>query len=508
MSKKGDFLSGFSGGNTQKPLTEQNLTPAKETDSTEEKKADVAENKKLADEIVADAEKKENAAKKSASSAIATRPAQNPSAIIKAPEHVVTKDEKFHKRKMIRYGIIGIVIVITALLVFLIFRMFNNVEVPNWVGEDIEYARTWGMLDGGTVEIEREYSLEFAEDIVIAQNRDPGSTMSRNSVIILTVSLGPDMNEVIDLPEFEEMTRGQIRTWTDEYLMRGVTFREENSSDVEDNYVIRVEFPSAVDPDNFRRSDTVTIYVSTGPETIAISSLVGNTREEVDEFITENPLVNVEIEYEPHETIERGTVLAQSPSPGTRLVVGEALTLTLSAGDIVVVPNFADLRRIEAIEMGEDPEAELNVIVHRRWNATVPNGRFVSQSVEPGEELYGESPTVIVVYSEGRPWIPDLVGTSVRDLESTIIDINDKGSTITINIVYVNSYRTRGTITSQTRHNQFVALNEHVIFYVSYGNLQPPPDYIPPDPPDPPIDDPGDDGGNDDDWDFDESDDY
>ena len=96
MSNKGDFLSGFSGGNTQKPLTEQNRVPVKESNPTEgnktdvrkdkPSKADIAENKKLADKIVAEAEKKESTLKpRSAPTGPATRPAQNASAIIKAP---------------------------------------------------------------------------------------------------------------------------------------------------------------------------------------------------------------------------------------------------------------------------------------------------------------------------------------------------------------------------------------------------------------------------------------
>ena len=508
MSKKGDFLSGFSGGNTQKPLTEQNTAPVKESFSAGEKNTDIkkgtgnvdiATNKRLADKIVADAERK-------AKKPTATRPTQSSSAIIKAPEHVVTKDEKFHQRKLFRFGIIGLAIVIIAIIIFFIFRIVNTVEVPNWQGRNISEAVTWGTLEIGAVEIEHEYSLEYDEDIIIAQSRDPGSNMSRNANLALTVSQGPDMTEEVDLPEFEEMTRAQIRTWADEYLMRGISFREENNADVEANHVIRVEFPSAVDPERFRRSDSVTIYVSTGPEMVSISNLIGNDREEVDEFITENPLIVVETEYEPHETIEHGTVLAQDPAPGTRLAAGETLTLTLSGGNPVVVPNFADMRRADAESMAEDSEAELKIVVHRRWNATIPTGRFVSQSIDAGEELFGEMPTVIVVYSDGRPWLPDLRRTSVRDLESTIIEINDKGSSITIDIVFVDSYEVRGTIIGQTRHNQFVAMDDHIIFNVSLENLDPPPDYVPPDPPgdDQPMDDPNDD----EDWDFDEDFDF
>jgi len=520
MSKKGDFLSGFSGGNTQKPLTDQNTTPGKETTSTEDKKTDVkkdtsseidveatskkidvAANKKLADKIVADAEKKAGSTPKKSTSTgssarpvsagTATRPAQSANAIIKAPEHVVTRDEKFHKRKLIRYGIIGIVVIFIAILGFLIFRMMNNVEVPNWEGRELRDAQTWQITGGAAVDYTSEYSLEVDEGLIIRQSNEPGSTMSRNAVLSVVVSQGPDMNEVVDLPDFEEMTRGQIGTWANENRIRGITFREENSSDIEVTHVIRVEFSSAVDPDQFRRSDAVTIYVSTGPDTVQIGNMIGDSREEVDEFIAENPLIDVEIEYEPHETIERGNVLAQSHSSGTRLEIGETFTLTLSAGEIVTVPNFADMRRVEAREMAEDPEARLNVTVHDRWSATVPYGRFISQSVAAGEELYGESPTVIVVYSRGRPWVDRMIGQMANTIEPAIVAINDDGAFITVTITHVDSYYPRGQIISQSRYNQYVALDDHINFQVSHGNLEPPPDFVPPD-------NPGDDGLGDD----------
>ena len=394
MSKKGDFLSGFSGGNIQKPLTEQsNRTPVKESTPSEVKKEtsnkiDVAANKKLADEIVAESQKKTSTSapvpnRSSANEAI--RPTQNTSAIIKAPEHVVTKDEKFHKRKMFKYGIIGSVFIIIAVLVFFIVRMVNSVEVPNWKGQDIGQIASWQVSNRITVTQEYEYSLEFSEGTIVAQSHEPGSSIQRGSSIILTVSQGPDMNQIVVLPDFYEMTRGQIRTWSDEYQMRGITFSEENSSEVEANHVIRVEFPSVVDPDNFRRSDSVTIVVSNGPETVSIPNMIGNVREEVDEFIENNQLIEVEIEFEPHETIPRGIVLRQSHPSGTRLAIGDTFTLTLSAGDPITVPNFADMRLSEAREIQGDPESGtfgLDVDVRERYHPTVPLGRFISQSVE------------------------------------------------------------------------------------------------------------------------------
>ena len=504
MSKKGDFLSGFSGGATQKPLTEQNTSLVKETDPAEARKetlskAEIAKNKKLADKIVADEQKKGTTSERVATTNAATRPSQSANAIIKAPAHVVTKDEKFHTRKIIKYAIIGVVSIVVLALIIFLYAMMTRITVPNWVGEDIAQARQWEILDGATLEIERVYDLE-AEDTIIAQNREPGTNMSRNAILVLTVSRGPNMNELIELPNFEEMTRAQINTWRTDNQINGVIFREQTSADVDANDVIDVEFPGTVDPENFRRSDSVTIVVSTGPETITISDLRGRDRTAVDEFIESNASIVVEIEYEAHETIPRGTVISQSHAPQTRLAVGDTFTLTLSGGNPFIVPNFANMRRSEAEALmggGGDLDGDpfnaggaggLNVNVLGRWNASIPYGRFVSQSVAAGEELFGDA-TVTVIYSEGRPWIRSWIGEPAENIESEIVAINDRGSSITVDLVWVDSWQTRGTVISQSHHSQWVALNQRIAIQISRENRQAPPGYVP---------DLGGGGGNDD----------
>jgi len=497
MSKKGDFLSGFSGGNTQKPLTEQNSKPVKEEAKPPEKEAkkdtkdipskantdtpkkpDLAGNKKLADKIVADAEKKDNVAKPAqrTASGAATRPAQSANAIIKAPEHVVTTDTTFHKRKMAKYGILGGVAIVVALIGFFIFRMIDTVTIPNFVGREMREAEVWPLSGGGQISIEHEYSLTHNEGVIAAQNREPETSMSRRSVLTVVVSRGPNMEEVIDLPDFYDMTRAQIRTWQEENRMRSVTFGEENHPEIEPNHVVRVEFSSTADPENFRRSDSVRIIVSTGPETVEIPNFVGDSPEELAEWMSENPQVEIEIEYEPHATIERGYVLRQSVDPRTRLALGETLTLTVSAGMPVEVPNFANMRMAEVKDMRDDPDADLNVDFRHIYHDSIPFGRFISQSVEAGEELYGENTTVTVTFSRGRPWISNRVGEPAQGLVQYFVELNDDGAFIRIYINEVNHHAPRGEIVSQSHFGQEVPLNQTIIFEISRGNLTLPTD--------------------------------
>jgi len=485
MSNKGDFLSGFSGGNTQKPLTDNNSKPVKEAKppekETPQKDAnkivtakDLAENKKIADKIVADAQKKDGKAPTTPRpSTTATRPAQSANAIIKAPEHVVTKDETFHKRQITKYVIIGVVVVVLSVLGFFIYQMSTRFEVPDFVGEEFRSTRidSWQFQHTilNTVE---EYDLEFDSGYIIDQSHEAGVRVSGGTIITVTISLGPNMNEVVSLPDFETMTRAEIGTWRDANRMRSITITPENHPYIEQNHVTRVEFASTADPANFRRNDSVTIFVSNGPETISIGNLVGDDPEDVAKFIADNPQIVVETEYEPHPTVDRGYVLRQSVAPNTRIAVGETLVLTLSAGMPVEVPNFANMRRREALDMQEDPTAELEVTVDQRWNATIPYGRFVSQSVDAGTEVYGEGRRITVVYSKGRPWIPRW--SSESEIESALVLINDDGAFIIVHFNYIDHWAERGSVVRQSHYGQRVSLNQEITVDISRGNREEP----------------------------------
>ena len=485
MSKKGDFLSGFSGNSDHKPLT----TPSEPVveEKKEALKGDMNENKKIADKIVAETEKKEAAkkpaqAKKSESikpkvapAGEASRPNQSASAIIKAPEHTVKKDDTFHKRKMVRYGVIGGSVLVVSLLVFFLFRMFNSVEVPNFVGEDFDSTSTWRTMNDISFNRENEYSLDYAEGVIMEQSRDPGRNIMRGSAIQVTVSLGPNMDEVVELPDFEEMTAQQIRTWRMDYQMMAINIRDEASEEVDQHDVIRVNVPNDVDVENFRRSDTLTIYVSTGPETIELENFRGQTRDAVETWMGNNPLAQVEFEYEASETVDAGTVLRQSHAPNSDLPSDETLTITLSGGPSVTVPNFSDGIFNEIME--ELPlEGGLNVIHRERLSATVPYGRVISQSVAPGEEVFGEDATVIVITSIGRPWIgSELIGMEEGALSQFFFNnFVSRGANITFTVNRVDSYAPRGTVVSHSHDGIFLGMTDTVTVNVSRGNLTPP----------------------------------
>jgi serine/threonine-protein kinase len=304
------------------------------------------------------------------------------------------------------------------------------------------------------------------------QSREAGRHLTSGSVFSVTVSKGPDMEEIVELPDFEEMGGQAIRTWRLDYQMLAINIREEASEEIDQHGVIRIDVPNDVDVENFGRSDVLNIYLSTGPETVELTNFRTKNREQVESWMEDNPLATVEFEYEASETVVREMVLRQSHAPNATLPSDETLTITLSGGPSVIVPNFSNGIFEEIQE--EIPEG-LTVLHRTRLHATVPYGRVIYQSVEAGKEVFGDDATVTVTTSLGRPWISDLVGQTEGELSKFFFDnFISNGANITFGVEYVDSFEPRGQVVSHSRVGQFLGMTDSVTVRISRGNLTPP----------------------------------
>jgi len=391
---------------------------------------------------------------------------------IASAAHDVRKDASYDKKKIVRYATIAASVLAACLLIFGIFFLTQQVQVRDFVGSNVTEARTWGIQNRITIDPTEVYNLEHDSGVVISQSREPDTRIRRGSVLRLEVSRGPDMSEIIELPNFEEMTTPEVRQWREEMRALNANINEEFSDDVEAGKFIRYEFTdSAVTRDSYTRADGLLIYMSRGQQTFEANITVPNfferPLEEVKEWAREQR-VELIIEEAAHETVMAGLVAAQSVDPGDRVAQRDEITLTVSLGISVTVPNFNTI----SFEDANYPGLEVNV--QRRYNTGIAFGGLISQSIPAGTELIGEDHSITVVYSLGRPYIDNLVGESESMIAEYFYSFNAGGADITYRIIYVSSHEPRGTIIGMSRFAQFLSLNERIDIRVSRGDLTPP----------------------------------
>lgn len=399
---------------------------------------------------------------------------------IATTEHIVEKDNSYHKRKMIRYGIIGGSALVGCLLLFFMVRLINQVEMKEFVGTSIAEARTWGLANNITIEEDKVFSIEYDENMIIEQSVEASGKLQKGSVLKLTVSKGPDPDEIIEIPDLESMTLNDVNEWRRSLRLDGVTVREEYDDEIEEGHFIKKEFARNVDEEAYRRRDGLLIYMSKGVEVfeknISVPNFKDKSKTEVENWAKENE-IDLTIEERASSTVEIDHVISQSIEADEKIAKHDEMTVVVSLGKSITVPNFSHYTSEDASNIAQ----ELNTLVQQRYSPTVPFGRLISQSEPAGKELIVDEnmPVITLVYSLGRPFMESLIGDSVQVVAERFHNFTSRGANITYTINYVDSYKPKGEIVDMSKHSDFLAMTDHVNISVSKGNLNPPQEEVP-----------------------------
>jgi len=417
-----------------------------------------------------------------------TAPARQQAAI-RGPAHETVIDRSYHSNKRLRIIVFALVALAVCTSGIFIFYLMNQVAVKPLVGVDLNEARSWALKNRIELNTTYEFSVEVNKDVVIKQSPEAGSKIQKGSVIDITVSKGPDPDEILRLPDFTTLSMTEARDWSNKNKATNVNIIQEYNSTVEAGRFIRKEFRSDwVTETNYARKDIMVLYYSRGPEPVVkdvtVPDFRGKFKADVDLWANANN-IKVTFEEQASESVPQNGVISQSIGAGVKISKGDAITIVLSLGAGVTVPNFNRINMNTAA--GAVPG--LTVTVNTRYHASVPYGSVIYQSEPAGTVLYGANPAVTVIYSEGRPFIDDLIGRSERDLPQYFYSFQTKGADITYAVTYVDSHHPKGTVVYASRNSEFIEMKTTVWLEVSLGNLPPPVDPpsppVTPDPPDP-----------------------
>jgi beta-lactam-binding protein with PASTA domain len=390
---------------------------------------------------------------------------------IKQTDHDTEIDTRYHKRKIIMYVTIALTIICVFVISFFIIRYLNQVAVKNFVGTSISEARTWGLKNKIELDIEEVFDKQYSKEVIIWQDQEPNSKMQKGSILYLKVSKGADPDERIELPDFTTMNYSQIRDWIKENKVENANIIQEYNEEIESTRFIRKELKEGIQESNYTRKDSLTIYISKGSQkqdkNITVPDFTGKPKADIDSWAKEKS-VNIVYKQSGSETVPEGSAISQSIAAGSRIAIQDTIEVTISIGKGITVPNFANISREEASSAGMG----LNLAIKTRYSQTVPYGKLISQSVKSGTRLYGDNRNVEVVYSEGKPYIGNLVGRTEKEIEEYAYDLSTKGVTMTYEFKYVDSEAPKGTVVWSSKANEYIDMKQHIVLNISKGNLE------------------------------------
>lgn len=271
----------------------------------------------------------------------------------------VTKEKKPVNVKLIVI-ILAIVLAIAGVVLFFMLR--PTIEVREFVGENSSEVKAWikqNEIETQGIIFREEYSFDYDEGYIISQSIDAGKKVRKDVKMDFVVSLGADPDEPVSVPDIMSMYKEELQDWVKENKLTKTKVMSAYSDEVESGAVISYEFKNGADVDNFTRSSTLTITVSKGPQpagTVTIEDFVKQDYSVVEAWGKKNKVEIIKTtKYD--DKIAKDIVISQSIEAKKTVKEGESLTVVVSLGKGVQVPDFTIMADNEINEWIEDNEA-------------------------------------------------------------------------------------------------------------------------------------------------------
>jgi serine/threonine-protein kinase len=306
------------------------------------------------------------------------------------PAEPLPPPERRERRWGVAALLAGLALLLAALAIFALPALTRDkARVPDVVGQQVLAASTILRNQGFDVDIERVNHDDAAKNTVLRQDPGSGERVEKGSTINLTVSDGPATKGV---PDVVGKGRREARR-----ILRRAGFRvkevEESSDTVSRDRVTRTSPPATGEAPE---GSTVTIFVSTGKERVAVPGVVGDELEEARRAL-EGAGLSVSVRERDDDEADPGTVLEQDPAAGTEVEKGSSVELVVAKeSERVEIPDVTGTAQDDAVS--ELSALGLAVSTSRQAVDDADlDGVVLSQSPSAGREVRKGSRVAIVV---------------------------------------------------------------------------------------------------------------
>jgi beta-lactam-binding protein with PASTA domain len=215
----------------------------------------------------------------------------------------------------------------------------------------------------------------------------------------------------------------------------------------------------------------INLVVSTGPAQVAVPNVVGQTQGAATTSISGAGLVVGTVNTASSNTVPSGSVISESPAPGTLVNVGSAVNLVVSTGPAqVAVPNVVGQTQGAATTSISGAGLVVGTVGTASSN-TVPSGSVISESPAPGTLVnLGSAVNLVVSTGPAQVAVPNVVGQTQG---AATTSINGAGLVVgTVGTASSNTVPSGSVISESPAPGTLVNLGSAVNLVVSTGPAQ------------------------------------
>jgi eukaryotic-like serine/threonine-protein kinase len=330
-----------------------------------------------------------------------------PAAADGGPTPPAEEDEGRHPWRWV----LGAVIIGFIVGLILSQRGAPQADVPDVIGQDLSDAETVLQVKGFDVQSETVHRLG-PKGTVLEQDPPAGKAdqdcdflklSCTKPTVTLTVNAGPGRVKVpqvagLDLATAEQRLR--------KAHFNPIVQRTASETVVEGDVISTLPTGGTL----ARQGSDVTVSVSSGPKTVAVPLVVGESQAVASAEIESRGLVANVVKRK--SSTEEGQVLAQAPDAGTRVDQGSTVTIEVSSGAAqVTVPNVIGKTQSGAVSTLRSQGFEVAV---SKQDVDVPSqdGKVIDQFPTPGATAKKGGTVTITVGNFVAPTPPPTTTTT------------------------------------------------------------------------------------------------
>lgn len=395
------------------------------------------------------------------------------------PVVVVAPDTKQRGRRFL--PIIIAAILVLALAITLVWYTGRGVRLIDLTGYTLSEAQIWAGERNIRLQITRQFNDEHAENVVFDQVPAAGSALERGGFLRLMISQGHDLTITLPLPDLLSMTMAEVEAWAAENFMNRVRITTEYSNSIPSGRVIRFEVNDPTVVEVVRRNSPVYVIVSRGPEPqstepVTVPDYTQMTRVQALQHADDNNLILVIVE-EYHDQLPKDAIFEQSIASNQTVETGSSITLKVSLGRKVIIPDLSGLSRERASSLAA--ELGIPIQISERYSSRA-EGNFISQNITAGS-VFKAGDILEIAYSLGNQInAPGFAGQPLSSIQAWAGQHNRQGASLHISVTRTENNAPKDTIIFQDKANASVAIDATIRVTVSLGRKVFVPDLVAP----------------------------
>lgn len=283
-----------------------------------------------------------------------------------------------------------------------------------------------------------------------SHNKKESDTQSVSTESVSETAPASTNGEVVIVPDLSNKTETEAKAALNK-LRLGVSVQKGSSDDVPEGQVYDQSPAAGVKTDVHTQ---VTIYISTGKETFKLDDVTGMDYDQAQSQL-ENDGLNVSLEFEYSDSVDKNEVIRTSPVAGSQVAEGDTVTIVASKGKetkYVTVPYVIGYDLDTAISMIKDAGLTYDG-KSSDYSDSVSKGEVMNQSIGSGQSVE-EGTSITLTVSLGSKVSSYTASISIENpFGAEIVDGNGNSDTYSEGQVTVVVYKPDGS--SETVYDQY-----------------------------------------------------